>query len=180
MAKTLLLYASVYGHTHRIGEHMRKVLERAGESVEIASLNEPPPNPANYDRIIIGASIRNGKHNPRVHAFIREHRDVLDERPSAFFSVNLVARKPAKNTPETNPYVRKFMEQSPWKPDLVGVFAGDLDYGKYGFFDRNMIRFIMWLTHGPTNPDAKEVFTDWNEVERFAERFIALGAGTTG
>ncbi len=33
-----------------------------------------------------------------------------------------------------------------------------------------MIRFIMWLTKGPTQPDACVDFTDWQAVEAFAAR----------
>ena len=36
----------------------------------------------------------------------------------------MVARKPEKNTPETNPYMKKFLKISNWKPNKLGVFAG--------------------------------------------------------
>jgi menaquinone-dependent protoporphyrinogen oxidase len=52
----------------------------------------------------------------------------------------------------------------------MAVFAGKIDYQRYGFFDRQMIRLIMWLTKGPTDPMACVEFTDWSDVERFAQR----------
>jgi menaquinone-dependent protoporphyrinogen oxidase len=109
-----------------------------------------------------------------VYRFIERHRALLDERPSAFFSVNLVARKPGKNTPETNPYVKAFTEKCPWRPKLLGVFAGNLDYARYGVADRNIIRFIMWLTGGPTDPKTRIEYTNWDEVRRFAQRVASL------
>ena len=39
----------------------------------------------------------------------------------------------------------------------------------YDWLDRNMIRLIMWITKGPTNPDADVEFTDWSKVEQFAD-----------
>ncbi|HEY5896659.1 MAG TPA: flavodoxin domain-containing protein, partial [Burkholderiales bacterium] len=80
----------------------------------------------------------------------------------------IVARKPNKNTPETNPYLRKFLRQISWRPRQLAVFAGKLDYPKYGFWDRHIIRFIMLLTSGPTDPSTVVEFTDWKQVERFA------------
>jgi len=177
MANILLLYAGVYGHTKRISERMQAKLTGLGEQVELAPLGSGAPDPGNYDAILIGASIRNGKHNPAVMDFITRHQALLEAKPSGFFSVNLVARKPQKNTPETNPYTKAFVAKSPWQPKLLGVFGGDLDYQRYSAFDRNVIRFIMWLTKGPTDPQTKDEYTDWDEVERFAERFAALAGG---
>tara|TARA_Y100001933_G_scaffold262311_1_gene319477 strand:- start:313 stop:858 length:546 start_codon:yes stop_codon:yes gene_type:complete len=175
VSKTLLLYFSGYGHTRKIAERIRARLAEQGEDVLSAALDDDSIDPSAYDRIVIGASIRNGKHKPAVHDFIQRHLSLLEERPSGFFSVNLVARKPGKNTPETNPYLKAFLEKSPWTPDLVGVFAGNLDYQRYSFADRNIIRFIMWLTKGPTDPQTNTEFTDWEQVDRFAERIAELG-----
>jgi len=99
---------------------------------------------------------------------------LLQAKPSAFFSVNVVARKPNKNTPDTNPYMRKFLSQIAWKPDALAVFAGKIDYSKYRFFDRQMIRFIMYLTHGPTALDTVTDFTDWGNVDRLANNICKM------
>ena len=56
-----------------------------------------------------------------------------------------------------------------WKPNVVEVFAGKLDYSKYNFFNKNIIRLIMFITKGPTQTDEVIEFTDWNKVEKFAQ-----------
>jgi menaquinone-dependent protoporphyrinogen oxidase len=174
VANTLILHYGVYGHTQRISERLQQVLADRGENVDVVALKDGVADLHRYDAIVIGASIRHGKHNPAVLEFIRANLSLLESKPSAFFSVSLVARKPAKNTPETNPYVKAFLAGSPWKPRLVGVFGGELDYQRYGWFDRAAIRFIMRLTGGPTDPMTKVVFTNWDEVERFAGRIATL------
>ena len=63
-----------------------------------------------------------------------------------------------------------------WEPALVGVFGGKIDYPKYGFVDKTMIRFIMWMTKGPTDPTGTFEFTNWDDVEKFAQRFAELAA----
>ena len=88
------------------------------------------------------------------------------------FSVNVVARKPEKNTPETNPYLQKFLKQIPWQPRHMAVFAGKINYPIYTFWDRQAIRFIMWMTKGPTDLTTVVDFTDWNKVEEFG-RLVA-------
>lgn len=171
--KVLVVYSGVYGHTLKICEAMQPVLEARGLVVALAALSEETLDPAGFDAILIGAAIRNGKHNPAVLDFIERNRALLEAKVSAFFSVNLVARKPNKNTPETNPYVQAFLKISPWQPRQVAVFGGRVDYRRYRPFDRWVIRFIMWVNKGPTDLDTQVEFTDWDAVVRFAEDFAA-------
>ena len=138
------------------------------ELVEIGGTANPDTSA--FDQVVIGASIRYGKYRPEVYRFIETHRDALERKPSAFFSVNVVARKPGRNTPESNPYTRTLKRNTSWVPKTMAVFAGKIDYQRYGLFDRQMIRLIMWLTKGPTDPTACVEFTDWSDVERFAQR----------
>jgi menaquinone-dependent protoporphyrinogen oxidase len=176
MAKILVAYSTVDGQTRRICERIRDRLS-SSHSVELAEITDRSAiDIGGHDCVVIGASIRYGKHRPSVFRFIDRHRAALEAKPTAFFTVNVVARKAAKSTPETNPYMGKFLEQARWKPTLLGVFAGKIDYRRYGPLDRTMIRFIMWMTKGPTAPDTCVEFTDWDAVDRFASELDAVAA----
>ena len=177
MPGTLLLYSSVYGLSKQICERLQASLARRGRNADVAPLVGHTVDPRDYDAIVIGASIKHGKHHPSVLEFIRSNRTLLESTPSALFSVNLVARKPAKNTPQTNPYLKRFLARCPWKPKLTGVFAGELDYSRYGPVDKHMMRFVMWINKGPTDFSTKVQFTDWDEVERFAGKVAAFANG---
>lgn len=169
MTRLLLTWKGVYGQTRRIAERLQSTLEPLGVHADVVPLDEAP-DPARWDACVIGASIRHGKHHPSVFEFVRRHRAWLDAHPSGFYSVNLVARKPEKNTPETNQYVRQFVASAQWQPPLLAVFGGELDYPRYGFGDRTAIRFIMWLTKGPTDVTQRYEFTDWAAVQHYAQR----------
>jgi menaquinone-dependent protoporphyrinogen oxidase len=177
MPSTLLLYSSVYGLSKKICERIQAQLVARGQRADVAPLVGHTVDPASYDAIVLGVSIKHGKHHPSVLEFIRANKALLDAKPSALFSVNLVARKPAKNTPETNPYLKRLVAQSPWKPKLQGVFAGELDYSRYGPVDKHMMRLVMWINKGPTDFNTKVQFTNWEEVERFAGKVAQLAAG---
>lgn len=174
MARTLLLHSTVYGLSRTICERIQTVLRQQGREVDVAPLGDGNVDPAAYDAIVIGASVKHGKHQPAVLDFIRRHQTLLESRPSALFSVNLVARKPNRNTPQTNTYLQRLLAQSPWKPKMLAVFAGELDYSRYSAIDKHMMRFVMWLNKGPTDLSTKVQFTDWKEVERFAAKVAAM------
>jgi menaquinone-dependent protoporphyrinogen oxidase len=173
MARILLAYSTVDGQTLKICQRLQELLVPMGHTSELVEIGGTASfDPAAFDRIVIGASIRYGNYRPEVYRFIEAHRDALKSKPSAFFSVNVVARKPGRNTPESNPYTRTLKRNTSWVPKTMAVFAGKIDYQRYGLFDRQMIRLIMWLTKGPTDPMACVEFTDWSDVERFAQRLV--------
>jgi menaquinone-dependent protoporphyrinogen oxidase len=166
--KVGILYATVDGQTLKIVEQLKAELEKRNHSVEFYSIENFNKKISDFDTFVIGSSIRYGTHDSKILAFIKEHKQELDKIKNAFFSVNLVARKPEKATPQTNPYFIKFLKNIDWTPLLSAVFAGNLDYQKYSFGDRLMIQLIMWMTKGPTNPKTKIEYTDWQKVDEFA------------
>lgn len=173
MVKLLIAYSTTDGHTLKICERIKYVIEQQSHEVDVRLIGDDSSIDVEpFDKIVVGASIRYGKHQPMVHEFIKEHQAKLESTRSAFFSVNVVARKPEKNQPATNPYMQKFLKQISWQPQLMAVFAGKINYPIYKFWDRQAIRFIMWMTKGPTDLQAVVEFTDWNKVEDFA-RLVA-------
>lgn len=175
MAKILIIFSTTDGHTREICGRLMQVIEQHDHQVTLI----PVEDAANmdlelFDKIVVGASIRYGKHHQQVYDFIAGNQHILDSKPNAFFSVNVVARKPEKNQPETNPYLKKFLQQIAWQPQELAVFAGKLDYPRYSFRDRQIIRFIMWMTKGPTDPATVIEFTDWQQVENFGRRVSTM------
>lgn len=180
MAKFLVIYSTTDGHTREICERLVDIIAQHGHAVTLRDIGDSKNrDPVDFDKIVIGASIRYGRHSKQVYRFINDHAQLLADTPSAFFSVNLVARKPAKRQADTNPYVRKFLRQIPWQPKELTIFAGKLDYPRYRFWDREIIRLIMWMTKGPTDPTTVKDFTDWSQVEAFGRAVSKVGEKLT-
>ena len=169
MINSLIIYSSTDGHTKTICKRIINFLKDEN-AAKLISLDEAKDlNLSDFNRIVIGASIRYGRHSKELYKFIELNRNLLDKKESVFFSVNVVARKPEKNTPDNNPYIKKFLTISKWRPKKIGVFAGRVDYPNYNFFDKYIIKLIMFITKGPTDTSKSYEFTDWSKVEGFAK-----------
>lgn len=122
--KTLILFSTRDGQTREIASFLASELKELGIDADTLNLNRTDVVEwHHYDRVVIGASIRYGHFHPAVDRFVKKHLAALQALPGAFFSVNLVARKPEKRTPQTNSYTRKFLLNSPWQPQSCAVFA---------------------------------------------------------
>lgn len=181
MSRILIVYSTTGGHTRHICERLRRVVEAREHQVVLQPIaGTAAADLEAADAIVIGASILYGKHKPEVAAFIGHHQTLLDGKPNAFFSVNVVARKPGKDVPEGNPYLQKFLKTIAWKPARLAVFAGVIDYPRYGWLDRTMVRLIMWMGDGPTDPRGRFEFTDWKCVEAFGAEIAAMVPAAPG
>lgn len=174
--KALILFSSRDGQTREIASYIANQLKEHQECELMNILHASAINWSQYDRVLIGASIRYGHFHPQLNKFVKQNLAELQQRPSGFFSVNLTARKAEKRSPQTNAYTRKFLLQSPWAPDCCAVFAGALRYPRYGFFDRMMIQLIMRMTGGETDTRKEVEYTDWDQVSRFAHEFAGLNS----
>ena len=176
MYKRLIIYSTTDGQTKLICERIKNLSKFNNETklIEIDKAKKEDLQP--YEVIIIGASIRYGKHSPNVLKFVNENIHNLNRKKSVFFSVNVVARKEEKNLPETNPYMIKFLKLAKWNPYKKAVFAGKIDYPKYSFLDKQIIRLIMFITKGPTDTSKSYEFTDWSKVDDFTREIDQISA----
>lgn len=169
-----IIYSTVDGQSLKISKVLANHLHDKHQKVILFPIEEFNEGIHQFDVLVVGASVRYGKHSDLVQRFIVENKTELNRVRTAFFSVNLVARKPERSTPETNPYFTKLIETVDWKPNLAAVFAGKLHYARYSFRDRFLIKFIMMLTNGPIRTRTPIEYTDWEKVKLFSDKILEL------
>ena len=175
MPDILIVYASRDGHTRSIAQRMQQRLDGQGAQVRLVDIESASNlDPSAFDVVAVGGSVVYGKHDPRLATFLADNAERLTACRTAFFSVNLIARKPEKRTIDGNVYVRKFLSALSLQPDHVEIIAGKLDYPSYGFLDRFMIRLTMKFTDGPTDPKTVIDYTDYDRVDGFADRLGSM------
>ncbi len=164
-AKLLILYSTIDGHTKHICEYIEEKLSPI-KQISISAIEDSNKYDLHkFNELVIGASVRYGYHRKNVYSFINENLETLNKKKTAFFSLNLTARKAEKNTPETNPYIIKFLKKVNWNPTIKGVFAGRLDYPSLDCANKLAILFIMAITNGPKDINKVYELTDWGKVD---------------
>lgn len=175
--KMHLYYATRDGQSRRIASHISSKLTAAGVETTVVDLAEAPPSAsqlAESPLVVLIASVRYGRHLPEAESLISLYRTLGSPPPLVLASINLTARKPGKDTAEGNAYLRKWIARQDLKPALAAAIAGRLDYPRYGWFDRQMIRLIMKMTGGPTDPRAQVEYTSWPAVDDFSRKIAEL------
>ena len=173
MMRVLIPYGTTEGQTARISEYLADVIRDHDHEVYAVDIKGSDAlEPDGYDAVIVGASIHMGKHEDYVRDFVRENRDALERLPSAFFSVSLAAHD---DTEEAEGYIEEFVEETGWRPGMVGLFGGALLYTQYGFIKRHMMKYIARHKGSPDTDISRDfVYTDWESVKHFAEEFLEL------
>lgn len=167
-----LYYASRDGQARKIANRIAERLAERGVATVPGDLAAAQPTPAELAQASMVAAVlavRYGRHLPEAAEFVKTFALLHRPPPLALASVNLTARKPGKDTAEGSVYLRKLIGRHALKPLLATAFAGKLDYPRYSFLDKTIIRFIMLITGGPTDPSAVVEYTDWAKVDAFAD-----------
>ena len=172
--KLAIIFSSRNGLTKKISSFLKSSLETDIHTDIYPVHLLDTTDLSSYKIIIVGSSIYHGKHDKKIHSLVKKNKKLLEKKKTAFFTVNVVARKKNKSSSSNNPYLIKFLKTTKWKPDLTGVFAGQVNYPVYSFMNKLIIRFIMFLTQGPTDTTKCHNFTDWNTVVNFSEKIKLL------
>jgi menaquinone-dependent protoporphyrinogen oxidase len=173
MARILVLHSSWHGQATRIAQRMAQVLTSLGHIVTLRSALEPDcaRDLGTYDGVIVGAAVHRGKHHGHLARLIRHCLPTLRARPTAFFSVSLSAAGTPRQREVATKMMDRFLDASGWCPDELATFAGALQYTRYPWPLKYMMRFIASMSGRDTDTSRDYEYTDWSAVERFAVRF---------
>jgi menaquinone-dependent protoporphyrinogen oxidase len=175
MARILIVYGTTEGHTALIAERIGGAIRSAGQEVELHDAKDIRKQKLTgaFDGVIVGGSIHAGDYQGNLREFVKGNRALLEDVPSAFFTVSLSAADPDEEArADIQSTVQKFVQETGWQPRHVVPIAGALVYTHYNIFVRHLMKLIA-KSHGRTELDTSQDydFTDWAAVESFGREF---------
>lgn len=182
MPRLLIEYGSTDGQTAKICYFLASELMRLGATVDLEEAGTGTADPAEYDGILVGASIHAGGYQKSVVTWARQHAMVLGSRPSVFMSVCLgILENNPKTRAELDRILDQFAHRSGWRPTHVKEVAGALKYTRYGWLKRRVMRYIAGKAGGSTDTSRDHEYTDWGDLRSFAVSLAGgQAAGRTG
>ncbi len=175
--KILIVYATTEGQTRKVARFMAEVLEKAGHHAKIADATDEPPEPTDFDAVMIGGSVHLGKYQRSVKHYIISHVAELNQLPSAFFSVCMaVASGLEEELQEAEDILSHFLKDTGWNPKATTHVAGALKYTQYNYFVKLLMRMIARKQGGATDTSKDHEYTDWDAVKSFVLNFVGSSA----
>jgi menaquinone-dependent protoporphyrinogen oxidase len=172
-----VFYATRDGQSRRIAERIAERLAEWEIDTLPKDLGVLQPSQSCLESaglVVLVAAIRYGKLLPEARDFLAAYQKLETKPKLVFLVVNLSSRKPGKETPKGSVYIRKAMKQYELAPAFARAIPGRLDYRRYTWRDRQLIRFIMFLTGGPTDPKTSIEYTPWDVVDDIANKIADL------
>ncbi|HKL28803.1 MAG TPA: flavodoxin domain-containing protein [Natrialbaceae archaeon] len=172
MSRVLVYYGTTEGQTEKVATRIADVLRGREFEVDLLHGKDVPDGFTleGYDGTVVGASVHVGKHQDYVVEFVNRHRSALAELPSAFFSVSLTASVEDEAEREVaEDVVEAFLVDTGWHPNLTAAVPGAVQYSKYGLIKRFVMKRISKRAGKDTDTSRDHEYTDWEDVEDFAE-----------
>jgi menaquinone-dependent protoporphyrinogen oxidase len=167
MTKILIAYHSHDGQTTKIAGHLALRLRERGFDVEEFEARHAP-TPDKYDVVVVGDSIRLGRHSKALTRYLRRHREVL-------FQVSMTsAGHDAEHVAEANRLLARLVERTGLHPSRTAAFAGALRYSEYGWVTQRVMRSIARREGNATDMTRDHEYTDWQTVDAFAAEVASL------
>ena len=170
--RLLIVYGSSHGQTARVVRRIAATFTTREWEVSVERGDELPPGLAieTYNAVLVAASVQGGRHQHYIEEYVHRHRAELGRKPAAFVSVSGAAgdRRPVRQA-EAWQYVADFQSRTGWTPTVKTIVGGAIAYTRYNF----LLRWMTWFTAkrrgGPTDMSRDHEYTDWEQVDRFAE-----------
>ncbi|WP_232700694.1 flavodoxin domain-containing protein [Halobacterium wangiae] len=181
MASFLVYYGTGEGQTAKVADRIVETLiERGHDATAVdAAHGLGDRSLADFDAVVVGASIHAGKHQAAVTEFVEANHEALAGTPTAFFQVSMSSAT-EQGREQAAGYVESFLEATDWHPDRIATFGGALRFSEYGFLKRFLVKQVAKKEFPDVDRSADAEFTDWQAVADFANDVAAFVEGRLG
>jgi menaquinone-dependent protoporphyrinogen oxidase len=171
--RVLIAYATTEGQTRRIATAMAGQVRERGHDVRLVDIAIKPSDvhPADFDAIVIAASVHREKHQEDMEDFVSASKTVLAPKPTMFISVSLAAAF-EEGREDAERYIANFVTNTGWKPGKSLAVAGALRSNEYDYYQQQILKYVVLKDRKVDHPEQDHEFTDWKALAGAVEAFL--------
>ncbi len=177
MRRILVAFTSADRQTGKVAHHIARELEDAGLLVRLVDIRsgETEAGSDDCDGVIVAGSLREGRFDPELYAFVQRHGDTLRRcSTSAFVPVSMGAASPIEGERSAaDECVRNFTADVGWAPDDICPTGGALYERDLSPLERASLHSLLDRRDVSLNAPADAECTDWVALDRFIHAFAA-------
>ncbi len=180
MRRVLILFASREGQTQKVASRIFAHLKMKGFAVQLIDAADSTAmqqiDLGTYDLLVFGASMHAGGLERELVHFVNSHVSRIGTQSRSFFLVLLSAatKDPELKARSLTDARRKMKQQLLVEFDDTEMIAGALAYSKYPLPLKWLMRRIAAKAGEGTDLSRDYEYTDWRQVERYADRLTRL------
>ena len=174
MAHILVLFGTTDGQTAKVAEALASRLRFHRHDTDVVNAAYAQPDPSAYEAVIVAASVHAGGYQREIVHWASKNSPTLNTMPTVFVSVCLgILQHEPKVDRELQTIVETFLLSARWQPLETKIVAGALKYTSYNFVKRWLMKRIVRKAGGDTDTSRDYEYTDWTDLQMFADRFSA-------
>jgi menaquinone-dependent protoporphyrinogen oxidase len=169
----MVVYGTTEGQTRKIADHVARCLREGDHDVGLydSARRLQDQEVADFDAVVVVASIHQQVHQESVTNFVKAHLDQLRPKPTLFLSVSLSAAFD-EGKRDAMAYVGHFIADTGWQPTQTRLVAGALRYSQYDYYEEQIIDHVVLKGREITEPRGDQELTDWDGLSRDVEAFM--------
>ncbi|TFG13425.1 nitric oxide synthase [Candidatus Thorarchaeota archaeon] len=171
----LIAYGTRYGSTAEISERMGEIFTEKGMKTEVRDLKKDgtPTDLDEYDLVVVGSGILAGRWTKEPLKFLEQNKEKLAEKSVALFVVSAYAADSEKHDRVYEDYLVSVAEDlKPISPVSMGFFGGVIDFSKYNFAVRILMKRMVSSNAGDREVSEYMDLRDWEEIESWAKSLV--------
>lgn len=165
--RTLIAYETAHGSTEAVAEVIAGRLRDLGADADLQRCrNVDTVEP--YDTFVVGSPVWGGNWLKPARRFVRRFEEQLAQSPVAYFHTSGAA-----GDPQQRPEIEQMMERTlpayapGVEPLSIAAFAGVIDYDRYNFALRLVMKAVVGRAGGPTT--GRHDMRDWDHIRSWAD-----------
>ena len=181
--RALVAFGTKYGSTVKVGEEIGRVLRGKGLEVEVVNLDERKVKDLEpYDLAIVGSAVIIGKWTKGARTFLEQNQDALSGKKLAMFVCcgDVLAEAKERREGAKARYLDQVVMDNGLKPLDTALFGGELDFNKYGFLIKAVLKDDRrHIESGGVDLSKPYDYRDWDAIRAWAREVADQAQGCT-